>query len=307
MKLKITNVGFIFALLVTFMLAACGDSEATESNSDNNGKVNYSEAVDHTIIGIEPGAGISVTTEAAIEEYENLQGWEVALSSTGAMMTELDNAIRNEEPIVVTGWNPHWMFAAHPDMKYLEDPKGIYGGEEGINSIARLGLEEEKPEAYKLIDQFEWDVEDMESIMFEAEETGRDIEEIAYEWVEDNEDKVAVWLEGVDDVDGVEVELVSTPWDSERASSGVLKAAMEKKGFDVTVTDVDVAIVFESVATGNADASAAAWLPITHKEFYNKHKDNLIDLGPNLTGAKIGLVVPNYMDIDSIEDLKPKN
>src|SRR5690606_21509072 len=141
--------------------------------------------------------GISVTTEAAIEEYENLQGWEVALSSTGAMMTELDNAIRNEEPIVVTGWNPHWMFAAHPDMKYLEDPKGIYGGEEGINSIARLGLEEEKPEAYKLIDQFEWDVEDMESIMFEAEETGRDIEEIAYEWVEDNEDKVAVWLEGV--------------------------------------------------------------------------------------------------------------
>src|SRR5690606_40676965 len=68
----------------------------------------------------------------------------------------------NEEPIIITGWNPHWMFAKYPDMKYLDDPKGIYGGEEGINSLARLGLEEAKPEAYKLIDQFEWDVEDME-------------------------------------------------------------------------------------------------------------------------------------------------
>ncbi|HWJ78070.1 MAG TPA: glycine/betaine ABC transporter, partial [Niallia sp.] len=28
------------------------------------------------------------------------------------------------------------------------------------------------------------------------------------------------------------------------------------------------------------------------------------DLGTNLEGTKLGLVVPSYMDIDSIEDLK---
>ncbi|MCM3397814.1 glycine/betaine ABC transporter [Oceanobacillus profundus] len=301
---KVKHLGVIFGILAIFMLAACGNSDGNAA--DSNGEADYSEEVDYTITGIEPGAGISVTTEKAIEEYDSLQGWNVELSSTGAMMTELRGAIENEEPIVITGWNPHWMFAEYPDMKYLEDPQGIYGGEETLNSLARIGLEEEKPEAYKLIDQFEWNVEDMEEIMYESEQTGKAVEEVAVQWVEDNEDRVAEWVEGVEDVDGVEIELASTPWDSERASSGVLKEVMEQKGFSVTVTELDVAIMFESIATGDADATLGAWLPITHKDFYEANQDNIVDLGPNLTGAKIGLVVPEYMDIDSIEDLNSK-
>lgn len=307
---KFKYLGIFFVIFATLLLAACGDSEdeATEDDNDttNDSEVNYGEEVDYTITGIEPGAGISVTTEKAIEEYDNLEGWEVELSSTGAMMTELGTAIDNEEPIIITGWNPHWMFAEYPDMKYLEDPKGVFGEEEDIVSLARLGLEEDKPEAYKLIDQFEWTVEDMEAIMYEAQETGSEIEEIAVQWVEDNQDKVSEWTEGVEDSDGVEVEIVSTPWDSERASSGVLKEVMEQKGFEVNVTPVDVAIIFESLATGDADATVAAWLPLTHNDFYEAYQDEIVDLGPNLSGAKIGLVVPEYMEIDSIEDLNAK-
>lgn len=58
------------------------------------------------------------------------------------------------------------------------------------------------------------------------------------------------------------------------------------------------------VANGDADASVAAWLPVTHADYYNEYQDKLVDLGPNLEGARIGLVVPAYMDIKSIEDLK---
>jgi len=94
--------------------------------------------------------------------------------------------------------------------------------------------------------------------MNETNETGEEVEDIAKQWVEDNEDKVNEWMEGVDDVDGEKFELVSTPWDSERASSGVIKEVMEQKGFDVKVTPVDIAIVFESLANGDADASVAA-------------------------------------------------
>src|SRR5699024_2586041 len=142
--------------------------------------------------------------------------------------------------------------------------------------------------------------------MLEAEETGDEVEEVAKRWVEDNEDKVATWLEGVDERNGDKIELVSTPWDSERASSGVVQEVMNQHGFDVTVTAVDVAIVFESLANGDTDATVAAWLPATHIEFFEKHEENLVDLGPNLMGAKIGLSVPEYMDIDSIEDLEAK-
>ncbi|HLS35969.1 MAG TPA: glycine betaine ABC transporter substrate-binding protein, partial [Bacillota bacterium] len=283
-----------------------GETNDNANENENNDDVNYSEAVDYTITGIEPGAGISVTTERALEEYDELQGWEVELSSTGAMMSELDTKIENEEPIIVTGWNPHWMFAKYPDLKYLDDPDEIYGGTESIHSLTRLGFAEDHPEANKLIEQFEWDVEDMEEIMYEAEETGEEVEDIAAQWVEDNQDKVETWVEGVEEGNGEEIEIVSTPWDSERASAGVLKTAMEDHGFDVTVTPVDVAVVFETLANGQADATVAAWLPITHIEFYEQYKDDLVDLGENLHGAKIGLTVPAYMDIDSIEDLEPK-
>ncbi|MGM8366319.1 glycine betaine ABC transporter substrate-binding protein [Virgibacillus sp. W0181] len=317
--LKLFTLTFVAVMLI--FAAGCGSNEEENSGTDtenetdtseeasdeSNGASDIGEAIDHTIIGIEPGAGISVTTEKALEEYDNLSGWNVELSSTAAMATELDKAMKDEEPIIITGWNPHWTFAKYPDMKYLEDPKEIYGGTEQIVSLARKGFEEEKPNAFKMVDQFNWEVEDMESIMYEAKETGDDIDEVAKRWVEDNRDKVEEWMEGVEDSDGVEVELVSTPWDSERASSGVLKAAMEEKGFKVTVTPVDVAVVFESVANADADATLAAWLPITHKDFYEQHKENIVDMGENLDGAKIGLVVPEYMDIESIEDLEPAN
>ncbi|RFA35269.1 glycine/betaine ABC transporter [Virgibacillus dokdonensis] len=289
------------------LLAACGSEEKEKGNAEgDSGETNYGEEIDYTITGIEPGAGITVATEKAIEEYDSLSGWELEQSSTAAMVTELEEAIASESPIIVTGWNPHWKFAKFDNLKYLEDPKGIYGDVEVIKSLARKGLEEDKPNAYKLIDQFEWSVEDMEGIMYEASESGKEVAEVAKQWVKDNPDKVEAWTEGVEDVDGVEFELVSTPWDSERASANVVAEVMRQKGFEVTITPVDVAVMFEAVANGDGDATLAAWMPATHKDFYEKFKDNFEDLGANLEGAKIGLVVPDYMDIDSIEDIQAK-
>ncbi|MDY0406239.1 glycine betaine ABC transporter substrate-binding protein [Virgibacillus sp. 179-BFC.A HS] len=302
-KWKKWLVGIGFAAILTVVVGCSSDS-----NGDSKGNVpdDYSNAVDYTITGIEPGAGITVTTEKALDAYDCLKGWELEQSSTAAMASELDKAIENKSPIIITGWNPHWTFAKYPDMKYLDDPKGVYGDVEQIKTLARKGLKADKPEAYKLLDQFHWEVEDMEGIMYESKESGKDIDEVAKKWVEDNPDKVAEWTKGVSDVEGEEIEIVSTPWDSERASSSVVKEVMEQKGFKVTVTPVDVAVVFESIASGDGDVTLAAWMPVTHKEFYEKYKDEFDDLGENLKGAKIGLVVPKYMDIDSIEDLKPK-
>src|SRR5699024_1725852 len=94
------------------LLVAFGDGDNEDAGESNES--NISKDVDHTIIGIEPGAGISMATENALEEYDELSDWDVELSSTAAMMSELENAIDKEEPIVITGWNPHWMFAKYP-------------------------------------------------------------------------------------------------------------------------------------------------------------------------------------------------
>src|SRR5699024_12210444 len=54
--------------------------------------------------------------------------------------------------------------------------------------------------AYKLIDQFNWEVEDMEGIMHEAHETDAEIEDVAKDWVKDHPEKVKEWTKGVNDV-----------------------------------------------------------------------------------------------------------
>jgi glycine betaine/proline transport system substrate-binding protein len=62
--------------------------------------------------------------------------------------------------------------------------------------------------------------------------------------------------------------------------------------------------MWAGVANGSVDAHIAGWLPLTHADKYKKYEGDFEDLGPNLEGAKTGLVVPEYMDINSIEDLK---
>lgn len=292
------RLGLALGLSLTLVAAGCGSD-----NDEGASSKSESEQVGYTITGIEAGAGVFQKAEAAVEEY-GLDGWEVQASSSGAMVTALGEAIKKEEPIIVTGWSPHWKFAEY-DLKYLDDPKGVFGEAETIGTMVRKGLEEDMPNAYKVLDQFHWTTEDIEEVMLEIS-NGADPVETTNKWVEDNADKVAEWTEGAEEVDGTPIELAYVEWDTEVASTNVVRKVLEDLGFDVTVTPLDNAIMWQSVANGEADAMVAAWLPATHGDLYEEHKDNLVDLGANLEGAKIGLVVPAYMDIDSIEDLEAK-
>lgn len=148
-----------------------------------------------SITGIEPGAGIVAAAERAIEGYDNLSDWGIETSSSGAMTVVLGQAIENEEDIIVTAWNPHWMFSAY-DLKYLEDPEGIFGGSETINTLVREGLETDMPEAYKVLDNFHWSIEDTESVMLAIYE-GESPEDAAAAWIEANPELVSEWTADV--------------------------------------------------------------------------------------------------------------
>ncbi|MDN7133098.1 glycine betaine ABC transporter substrate-binding protein [Halomonas sp. MC140] len=143
------------------------------------------------IIGIDPGAGLMALSEKVVETYD----LELDLrSGSGATMTAaLSSAINNEENIVVTGWTPHWMFARF-DLKYLDDPENVYGGAEQIHTVVRQGLEDDMPEAYAILDAFEWTPEQMGEVMLLNQEDGSDPYENAKQWVEDNQDVVEQWL-----------------------------------------------------------------------------------------------------------------
>ncbi|MCM3609932.1 glycine/betaine ABC transporter [Planococcus sp. MERTA32b] len=306
-KAQWRKLGLAFAVTPMMLLAACGDDSSEESTDEgtasDSGEVNYGEEMDYKITGIEPGAGVVAASEQAVEDYDSLAGWEVVTSSSGAMATELGEAIDNEEPIIVTGWSPHWKFQKY-DLKYLEDPNGVFGDAETINTMVREGLEEENPEAYTILDQFYWETADIESVMLEVS-NGTAVEDAAAAWIEENSDRVAEWTEGTEAVDGTEIELAYVEWDTEVASTTVIGQVLEAQGFDVTLTPLDNAVMWSAVAEGQADGMVAAWLPGTHASQFETYGADMVDLGENLEGAKIGFVVPSYMDIDSIEDLTP--
>lgn len=149
------------------------------------------DKIDGKLIGIDPGAGLMSKTEKVIEDY----GLELKLvEGSGATMTAaLADAVKNNQWIVVTGWTPHWMFARW-DLKYLDDPKGVYGGAEQIHTIVRKGLKEDVPEVYRVLDNFNWTPDEMAELMVWNQEDNADPYENAKRWLSKNPDKVAAWI-----------------------------------------------------------------------------------------------------------------
>ncbi len=151
------------------------------------------EKFDGKIIGIDPGAGLMSKTEKVLEDY-SLDQIELVEGSGATMTAALANAIQNNEWVVVTGWTPHWMFAQW-DLKYLDDPQNVYGGEEEIHTIVRQGLKDEMPEVYQLLDNFNWTPADMQQVMVWNREEGAKPYENAKRWIEENPEKVQAWLQ----------------------------------------------------------------------------------------------------------------
>ena len=281
------------------ILAACQGEAGDNNSEEDNAAADISE-----IVGIEPGSGTMTIAEETVEAYD--LDLDLLPSSEPAMITELQTALENEEPIVVTLWQPHWMFSEY-DLKFLKDPQGTLGESENIHTMVRQGLEEEHPSAYKLLDNFYWEVPDMNEVMAKFGQN-EDVEprEAAEEWIADNRDKVDAWTEGIDTVENETIELAYVNWDTELSSTNVVALVLEELGYTVELTPLDMGIAFESLSVGEVDGMLIAWLPVGAASYAEQYKDEIVDLGPSLEGAQQGFVVPEYMDIDSIEDLPTK-
>lgn len=295
----------LVGLAGTLLLSACGQTGGTSAGSNAGGNAaagSIGKQVNYEIIGIDPGAGIMKATASAIEQY-GLSDWKLIEGSGAAMTAMLDKAVKAEKPIIITGWTPHWMFAKY-DLKYLDDPQKVYGEAEEIHTLARKGLKEDQPTAYEFLDRFEWTSDEMGEMMTTIQD-GQDPAEAAKAWADSHEDRVNGWTQGLTPVNGDKLKLSYVAWDSEISSTNLLKYILENKlGYKVEALQVEAGPMWTGVAGGDVDATAAAWLPLTHADYWDKYGDQLEDLGPNMTGVKTGLVVPSYVDINSIEDLK---
>lgn len=178
----------------TFQGARIGLVVPTYVNIDAIPEMNsVKNKFDKEIVGIDAGAGIMRASEEAIDKYG--LDFKLVASSGPAMTAALDDAVKNEEWIVVTGWKPHWKFARY-DLKFLEDPKKIYGEVENIHCVARKGLKEDMPKVYTFLKNFEMNDQQLGSLMGVIADFDGEATDAVREWLKDpaNEELVKSWI-----------------------------------------------------------------------------------------------------------------
>lgn len=93
-------------------------------------------------------------------------------------------------------------------------------------------------------------------------------------------------------------------WSDSVATTHVAAEVIRQRlGYEIELLPVATGIMWQGVAKGQLDAMLSAWLPVTHGAYYAKLKDQVVNLGANFNDAKIGLIVPDYVQAKSIADL----
>lgn len=182
------NTGGTLELTVPAYLTDINSIEDLAGNAD---------MFDGQIIGIEPGAGLTRITREDVMPGYGLDDYTLVEGSTPAMLAELQRAMQDEEPIVVTLWSPHWAYAAM-ELKKLDDPKNLYGDNEEMHVVARGGFSTDFPEVAGWLGNFTIGDEDLAGLaLMVINEYGEGQEEAAIEnWLSDADNQALVdgWL-----------------------------------------------------------------------------------------------------------------
>jgi glycine betaine/proline transport system substrate-binding protein len=144
------------------------------------------------IVGIDPGAGLMRASEKAMTEY-GLAPMQLVDGSDATMVAALKDAVSRKQPLVVAGWTPHWMWAAFK-LKYLADPKGVFGGDETVNNVVRKGLAKDMPEVHAILSRFKLSLPEEQALMMQNQASGVDPSKTAADWVSQHPDVVKSWM-----------------------------------------------------------------------------------------------------------------
>jgi glycine betaine/proline transport system substrate-binding protein len=142
---------------------------------------------DGKIVGIDAGAGIMGKAEEALDAY-GLK-YELQSSSEAAMMATVKKRMDAGEPVLVTGWAPHWMFAKYK-LRFLEDPKKVFGETEQISIVANKTFIEKNAAVADFFSKFKLNDQQLSSLMAALLDADGQEEAAIRKWMADNQEWV---------------------------------------------------------------------------------------------------------------------
>src|SRR5699024_5277732 len=153
----------------------------------------------------------------------------------------------------------------------------VYGHGESMRTIARLGFRKENPGAAKLLKQFNWTLDMAVPLMLKIND-GMDTQKAINEFIETHPKQVKKWTKGVPAGKGKKVNLVYTPYDYEIAATRLVKTLLKQKGYNVTMRQLDIGVMWSSIAHGSSDATVTVELPVTNQLYAKKYQGKYDEL-----------------------------
>lgn len=164
----------------------------------------HADKFQHTIYGIEPGTGFNKAVNKAISNNRaNLGDWRMLPASTSIMLAQVGRAIDSHQWIAFLGWQPHWMNIKY-DIKYLK-PVGkhlIARQHSNVLTVVNPELVTDAPQAAKFLQEFQVDLHTMSTWILQYSLKKQKPQDVASQWISDNLDQVAGWLQGVKTLSG---------------------------------------------------------------------------------------------------------
>ena len=142
------------------------------------------------LVGIDSGAGVMHKARLAMEAYslkmplQNL--------SEKVMVTRLEDALKRRKEIVITGWEPHWIFARY-EVRFLEDPNNVFGEKEKIYSVSRKNLEKKHPHAVRFFERMQLSEKQLNTLVYEIRVAEDPLQGVK-KWIKHNEYVVNQWV-----------------------------------------------------------------------------------------------------------------
>lgn len=96
-------------------------------------------------------------------------------------------------------------------------------------------------------------------------------------------------------------------WTDGLSTAYLLENQLEKLGYNVEMkTLTEAGPLYTGLAQGDVDIYPSAWPELTHASYMEEYGDDIEDLGAYYENAKLTIAVPEYSELNSIEDLAGK-
>ncbi|NHO55298.1 glycine/betaine ABC transporter substrate-binding protein [Acetobacter estunensis] len=164
----------------------------------------WAPKLDDKIYGLESGnAGNLLILNGMKHDLFGLSQFRLVESSEEGMLGTVDRMIRNHQPVVFLGWEPHPMnnrFA----MRYLSGGSSIFGPDNGsvVHTVIRKGYDSECPNVTRFFEQLRFSIPTENTLMGEIRDKHESPKDAALAWLKAHPENLEPWLDQVTTRDG---------------------------------------------------------------------------------------------------------